>query len=85
MTSFFFFQVVDELSKRFQQAKALLHGDPDAEPNQDLILGYLNEMFSSSLVSRLLTDLPVLEFEVGKYHKLRISIEIQNLINYFFF
>jgi len=59
-------KVADELAKRFQQAKALLHGDPDAEPNQDLILAYLNEMFSNSLVSRLLTDLPVLEFEARK-------------------
>lgn len=70
-------KAVDELSKHTSKMKNILYGNAEHAPNKELAAQLQQEIFNSGLISRFITDLPMLEFEARK----DVATIINNLLH----
>lgn len=70
---FFLVQATEEVSKNLVAMKEILYGTNEKEPQTEAVAQLAQELYNSGLLSTLVADLQLIDFEVGKYVLMVIS------------
>lgn len=66
-------QATEEVSKNLVAMKEILYGTNEKEPQTEAVAQLAQELYNSGLLSTLVADLQLIDFEVGKYVLMLIS------------
>lgn len=66
-------QATEEVSKNLVAMKEILYGTNEKEPQTEAVAQLAQELYNSGLLSTLVADLQLIDFEVGKYVLMIIS------------
>uniref|UniRef100_A0A2H6N468 Uncharacterized protein n=1 Tax=Micrurus carvalhoi TaxID=3147026 RepID=A0A2H6N468_9SAUR len=66
-------KATEEVSKNLVAMKEILYGTNEKEPQTEAVAQLAQELYNSGLLSTLVADLQLIDFEVGKYVLMVIS------------
>lgn len=85
MCYFNMFQATEEVSKSLVAMKEILYGTNEKEPQTEAVAQLAQELYNSGLLSTLIADLQLIDFEVTRcvFHKSEAeNIEWMRLFHY---